>query len=128
YGTVATLASGKHPVGTRVALTDRAMGVFLVQVGGSADGKGILSAGTSKTATLQNKTPINPEWVGAKAISGFDSIDYFDYALLNYKSVLFDGHYRISRDLDMDNVYSVVGVNIETSILEKTSTDGSTSE
>jgi hypothetical protein len=54
FGTVATLAAGKYPVGARIAVTDRDLGLFTVQSGGTADGLGILDAGGDNTAVVDN--------------------------------------------------------------------------
>lgn len=53
YGTVASLAAGKHPVGAYVTVKDRGLGVFLVQSGGTPNGKGTLNAGNGNSAAIQ---------------------------------------------------------------------------
>ena len=55
YTTVAELATGKFQVGTYVRLTDRAMGLFLVQSSWSS-GDYVLDAGSGNSAVYTNKT------------------------------------------------------------------------
>ena len=64
-GTVAELASGKWPVGTRVRVSDRGYGVFLVSSGGTANGYTKLAAGSGLTALLQHNGTIDINWCGA---------------------------------------------------------------
>ena len=54
YTTVTELATGKFQADHYVRLTDRDLGVFLIQSGGASDGKGVLSAGGLNTASLQS--------------------------------------------------------------------------
>lgn len=71
YTTVAELATGKFHVGQYVRLIDRAIGLFLLQSGGIADGYGILDAGNGNTAVLQHNNVISALEFGVKA--GVDS-------------------------------------------------------
>lgn len=52
YGTVSDIASGKYEVGLRITVIDRAMAVFTINSGGIADGYGVLTAGSGKTAII----------------------------------------------------------------------------
>jgi glycerophosphoryl diester phosphodiesterase len=72
YTTVAELATGKFHVGQYVRLTDRAMGLFLVQSGGTPDGKGVLDAGNSNTAVLKYTQFMNIRAFGAKLDGSID--------------------------------------------------------
>lgn len=58
YTTVAELATGKFQVGQYVRLTDRAMGLFLVQSGGTPNGYDIINAGNGNTAVLVNSNGV----------------------------------------------------------------------
>lgn len=82
YGTVASLAAGAHPVGAYVRVKDRNLGVFLVQSGGAADGKGILPAGGSNTAVYspQNDS-YDPAHVGG--LAGLADITEYVQYLIN---------------------------------------------
>lgn len=52
YTAVAELETGKYRVGAYVRLTDRAMGLFLLQSGGTANGYDIIDAGNGNTARM----------------------------------------------------------------------------
>lgn len=55
YGTVADLAAGKFQAGKRVSVTDRGNEVFLVAIGYTPNGAGILSAGGLNSAIAQRR-------------------------------------------------------------------------
>ena len=67
YTTVAELATGKFQVGQYVRLTDRAMGLFLLQSGGLINGRNILDAGNGNTAVLQQEQYSRKESFGVTA-------------------------------------------------------------
>ena len=77
YTTVAELATGKFQVGQYVRVTDRAMGLFLLQSGGTIDGIGVLDAGNSNTAVCIITGDILPEQLGATTSS--DSTTVFQW-------------------------------------------------
>lgn len=101
YGTVASLAAGAHPVGAYVTVKDRALGVFLVQSGGTANGIDILDAGNSNTATLILDRP-NPLHFGAKGDKVTDDSDALEKWLNCEYGTLYGigGDYRVTRKLD----------------------------
>lgn len=72
YTTVAELATGKFSAGQYVRLTDRAMRLFLLQVGGSADGFGVLDAGNGNTAIVTGESVYNLASYGTDS-AAFDS-------------------------------------------------------
>lgn len=103
--TVAELATGKFQVGTYVRLTDRANGVFLVQTGGTPNGKGILSAGGINTAVLQENGTIIMEWLGfgATATPAFNSSVINENRVLLYgKKLVFTEQATVDIDAPFD--------------------------
>lgn len=88
YTTVAELATGKFQVGTYVRLTDRAMGLFLLQSGGYPDVYGLLDAGNSNTAAIQ--TDGNSVKIRELGYTfGVDASPFISYAATNgYKEIL----------------------------------------
>lgn len=81
FTTTTELATGKFNVGQHVRLTDRKLGLFLLQSGRTPDAKGVLDAGNGNTAILVSKP--SPYVFGAKGNGTTDdtaSVQYFlDY-------------------------------------------------
>lgn len=67
---------------------------------------------------------VDISWVGAKKQSDFDSLSIFTKALSTFKAVKFSGHYYVSSGIKMNNAYSLRGENMDSSIIEITSTSG----
>lgn len=65
YGTVAQIAAGQFSVGDRVTVIDRADGVFEIVSGGTADGFGVLAAGSGRTANYDITQSCDPRHFGA---------------------------------------------------------------
>jgi len=66
-GSVAEVAAGKFPIGTRVSVIDRSFGVFEVVAGGVSNGVDILAAGGGNTAVLSKDQKIYAEHLGVIA-------------------------------------------------------------
>lgn len=118
YGTVADIASGKFKVGKRVAVTDRANGVFLVQSGGTADGFGVLDAGNSNTAVIVVGPNTDVIAFGGDSTRLIDSQPAFAAMVAAGNFVINAGTYlldsAVSVDLKNINNFSVAsGVTIE---------------
>ncbi|MDM3265674.1 phage head-binding domain-containing protein [Citrobacter sp. Cf039] len=67
---------------------------------------------------------VDISWIGAKKQSDFDSLSIFTKALSTFKAVKFSGHYYVSSGIKMNNAYSLRGENMDSSIIEITSTSG----
>lgn len=104
YTTVAELATGKFQAGQYVRLTDRAMGLFLLQPGGAVNGTSILDAGNSNTATYHlNSGVADVKQLGGK--TGVDSTSSFVTActLSNQVDLPDDDIYEINFDTTSGN-------------------------
>lgn len=112
HGTVATLVAGKHPVGTRVALTDRSLGVFLVQSGGVVDGFGVLDAGNGNTAAYIDSQSYDPRHLGAMPNNkDIDNYDACMYAVNRLKISLVDNNiYYVSDEIVIPSYCQIICV------------------
>ena len=98
--TVAEVATGVFNDGDRLELSDRANAKFKVQLGGAADGGGVISAGPGKTAIL-TEDKIYIEYFGAQqtpAVSSSSIQAAYNYLALKSKIVLnsFGGDFTFS--------------------------------
>lgn len=99
--TVSSVASGMFAVGTRLELLDRNGGLFTVVSGGTADGLGIIGAGSGKTAQYEWTQPTagDPRHFGGKRNDDtFDSTAAVKYAA-NNMALYFDGVYAVSDEI-----------------------------
>lgn len=113
--TVSDVATGKFSVGKYVTITDRAMGLFQIVSGGTADGFGVLAAGAGKTAVYQiggyadvAALGAKPDWSG---VSGTDSYGAFNYAVTHYTQPIYvpagANPYYISAPIPSRNLLSI---------------------
>jgi hypothetical protein len=82
FTTTAEIASGAFPVDSVLCVTDRANAIFIVQSGGTVDGKGVISAGGTNTAYFDASSfeEYNPEFFGA-ATAAPDITAFVQYAI-----------------------------------------------
>lgn len=99
--TVSAVASGMFAAGTRLELSDRNGGLFTVLSGGTADGLGIIDAGSGKTAQYEWTQPTagDPRHFGGKRNDDtFDSTAAVKYAANNL-ALYFNGVYAVTDEI-----------------------------
>ncbi|MBD2865723.1 hypothetical protein [Paenibacillus oceani] len=109
--TVAELASGVFPAGTKLALSDRSMGAFDVSTGGTPNGFDVLDAGNGNTAVLKDKTIA--EHFGAVSGSVSDYTNIFAYLQDSGLKIKFKpgGTYKTTQPINLSNGTHFYGEN-----------------
>lgn len=99
YTNTTELATGKFQVGQYVRLTDRAMGLFLLQSGGIANGYDIINAGNGNTAITDLQD------VGIKSLtSSFDLLGVFTYLATKSENIsltMSSGMYSLNASVEL---------------------------
>ena len=129
FTTTTELATGKFQDGQYVRLADRAMELFLLQSGGTANGIDILNAGVGKTAVSESfgTNSISLLAAGVKAglmlsASAVENSNIIEYCLRNYDDVYWEsGAIWINRASKLNRQHQTLrGLNRDTCLLVPT--------